>query len=167
MHILREGTSLNFVLTNSMKNEESGNMVKFWVSSRTLWSNKFCDSAFSLCLTLTTEGLVQLYEAICFNDFLLSYVTKMSWGVFIFLLILASFTGTQLLSTVLGVKDFLRSEFLKVEEDILIPYKRIFPSPVTFEDFVWAFGILRSRTFSGLSGENLILTPVADLVSYL
>ncbi|CAA6658739.1 unnamed protein product [Spirodela intermedia] len=61
---------------------------------------------------------------------------------------------------------FLRSEFLKVEEDILLPYKRVFPSPITFEDFVWAFGILRSRTFSGLSGENLILTPVADLVNH-
>ncbi|CAA7395025.1 unnamed protein product [Spirodela intermedia] len=79
---------------------------------------------------------------------------------------LSELQGTQLLSTVFGVKDFLRSEFLKVEEDILLPYKRVFPSPITFEDFVWAFGILRSRTFSGLSGENLILTPVADLVNH-
>ncbi|XP_078429596.1 rubisco methyltransferase family protein [Wolffia australiana] len=79
---------------------------------------------------------------------------------------LSELQGTQLLNTVQGVKDFLRSEFLKVEEEILLPYKSVFPSPITFEDFVWAFGIIRSRTLSGLSGENLTLIPVADFVNH-
>ena len=72
-----------------------------------------------------------------------------------------------MLSTLVGFKDFLKSEFLQVEEEVLKPYSSVFPSPITFEDFVWAFGIIRSRTFSGLTGENLTLIPVADLVSYL
>jgi [ribulose-bisphosphate carboxylase]-lysine N-methyltransferase len=78
---------------------------------------------------------------------------------------LISSTGTQLLSTTLGVKSYLRREFLKVEEEILVPHKQLFPSPVTLDDFSWAFGILRSRSFSRLRGQNLVLIPLADLVS--
>ncbi|KAF6139461.1 hypothetical protein GIB67_005580 [Kingdonia uniflora] len=32
------------------------------------------------------------------------------------------------------------------------------------DDFLWAFGILRSRTFSRLRGQDLVLIPLADLV---
>ncbi|MQM18945.1 hypothetical protein Taro_051944 [Colocasia esculenta] len=79
---------------------------------------------------------------------------------------LSELQGSQLLSTIFGVQEFLRSEFLKVEEDLVLPHKYLFPSPVTMEDFVWAFGILRSRAFSRLQGENLVLIPLADLINH-
>lgn len=72
--------------------------------------------------------------------------------------------GTQLLSTTMGVKEYVQSEFLKVEEEIILPNKQLFPSPITLDDFFWAFGILRSRAFSRLRGQNLVLIPLADLV---
>lgn len=75
-----------------------------------------------------------------------------------------NFSGTQLLSTTLNVKEYVKSEFLKVEEEILLRHKDLFPSPITLDDFFWAFGILRSRAFSRLRGQNLVLIPFADLV---
>lgn len=79
---------------------------------------------------------------------------------------LSQLQGTQLLSTTEGVKDYVRSEFFKVEDNIILPNRHLFPSVVTFTEFLWAFGILRSRAFSGLRGENLVLIPVADLVNH-
>ena len=65
----------------------------------------------------------------------------------------------------MGVNDYLQREFAKVQEEILSPNKQLFPSPITLEDFFWAFGILRSRAFSRLRDQNLVLIPLADLVS--
>ncbi|XP_058010014.1 ribulose-1,5 bisphosphate carboxylase/oxygenase large subunit N-methyltransferase, chloroplastic isoform X2 [Hevea brasiliensis] len=79
---------------------------------------------------------------------------------------LTELQGSQLLRTTLGVKEFLQREFLKVEEEVLVPHKELFPSPVTLDDFFWAFGILRSRAFSRLRGQNLVLIPLADLVNH-
>lgn len=75
------------------------------------------------------------------------------------------FVGTQLLSTTLGVKEYVASEFQKLEQEIILPNRQLFPSRITLNDFVWAFGILRSRAFSRLRGQNLVLIPLADLVS--
>lgn len=75
------------------------------------------------------------------------------------------FAGTQLLSTTLSVKDYVQSEFLKVEEEIIRPNKQLFPSPITLDDFFWAFGMLRSRAFSRIRNQNLVIIPFADLVS--
>ena len=83
----------------------------------------------------------------------------------IIVIFLLSSAGTQLLRTTSGVKSYLQREFLKVEEEILIPHKQLFTSPITLDDFSWAFGILRSRSFSRLRGQNLVLIPLADLVS--
>lgn len=77
------------------------------------------------------------------------------------------FSGTQLLSTTEGVKEYVESEFQKVEAEIILPNKQLFPSPITLDDFFWAFGILRSRAFSRLRGQNLVLIPMADLVSFV
>lgn len=74
-----------------------------------------------------------------------------------------NFSGTQLLSTTLSVKEYVKSEFLKVEEEIILRHKDLFPSPITLDDFLWAFGMLRSRGFSRL-GQNLVVMPFADLV---
>lgn len=79
---------------------------------------------------------------------------------------LAELQGTQLLSTTLNVKEYVKTEFLKVEEEILLRHKDLFPSPITLDDFFWAFGILRSRAFSRLRGQNLVLMPFADLVNH-
>lgn len=73
--------------------------------------------------------------------------------------------GTQLLSTTIGVKEYVQSEFAKVEEEILFKNKNLFPGSITCDNFLWAFGILRSRAFSRLRGDNLALIPFADLVS--
>ncbi|XP_015576816.2 fructose-bisphosphate aldolase-lysine N-methyltransferase, chloroplastic [Ricinus communis] len=79
---------------------------------------------------------------------------------------LAELQGTQLLRTTLGVKEYMQREFAKVEEEILLPHKELFPSPITLDDFLWAFGILRSRAFSRLRGQNLVLIPLADLINH-
>ncbi|KAL4279284.1 hypothetical protein GQ457_03G011940 [Hibiscus cannabinus] len=79
---------------------------------------------------------------------------------------LAELQGTQLLSTTMGVKEYVRNEFLKVEEEIILPNKQLFPTSITVDDFFWAFGILRSRAFSRLRGQNLVLIPLADLINH-
>ncbi|CAK9183730.1 unnamed protein product [Ilex paraguariensis] len=79
---------------------------------------------------------------------------------------LSEIQGTQLFSTTLGVKEYVQSEFLKVEEEILLPNQQLFPSSITLDDFLWAFGILRSRAFSRLRGQNLVLIPLADLINH-
>ncbi|ERM94564.1 hypothetical protein AMTRI_Chr04g190680 [Amborella trichopoda] len=78
---------------------------------------------------------------------------------------LTEIQGTQLLSTTLGVKEYVQSEFSKVEEEIILPNKHLFPS-MTVDDFLWAFGILRSRAFSQLRGKDLVLVPLADLINH-
>ncbi|GAB2280242.1 hypothetical protein Dimus_014885 [Dionaea muscipula] len=75
------------------------------------------------------------------------------------------FAGTQLLRTTLGVKELVQNEFHKAEE-VILSHQQLFPSPVTLDDFVWAFGILRSRAFSRLSGQTLVLVPLADLINH-
>ncbi|KAJ9549149.1 hypothetical protein OSB04_021692 [Centaurea solstitialis] len=77
-----------------------------------------------------------------------------------------SFSGTQLLSTTLSVKEYVKNEFLQVQEQVILPNKQLFPFAITLEDFVWAFGILRSRAFSRLRGQNLVLIPLADLINH-
>ncbi|KAL9424213.1 hypothetical protein AB3S75_036153 [Citrus x aurantiifolia] len=79
---------------------------------------------------------------------------------------LVELQGTQLLSTTLGVKEHVQNEYLKVEEEIILPNKQLFPLPITLDDFLWAFGILRSRAFSRLRGQNLVLIPLADLINH-
>ncbi|GAU39031.1 hypothetical protein TSUD_59870 [Trifolium subterraneum] len=74
--------------------------------------------------------------------------------------------GTQLLNTTLSVKEYVKNECLKLEKEIILPNKRLFPSPVTLDDFFWAFGILRSRAFSRLRNENLVIIPFADLINH-
>ncbi|OVA12221.1 SET domain [Macleaya cordata] len=78
---------------------------------------------------------------------------------------LSELQGTQLLNTTLGVKEYVQSEFLKIKEEIILPNKHLFPS-ITMDDFIWAFGILRSRAFSRLRGQNLVLIPLADLINH-
>ncbi|KAM0012304.1 putative [Fructose-bisphosphate aldolase]-lysine N-methyltransferase [Helianthus debilis subsp. tardiflorus] len=73
---------------------------------------------------------------------------------------------TQLLSTTLSVKEYVKNEFLQVEDQVILPNKQLFPFTVTLEDFIWAFGILRSRAFSRLRGQNLVLIPLADLINH-
>ncbi|XP_050238970.1 fructose-bisphosphate aldolase-lysine N-methyltransferase, chloroplastic [Mercurialis annua] len=79
---------------------------------------------------------------------------------------LAELQGTQLLRTTWNVKEYLQREFVKVQEEILIPHKKLFPSPITLDDFFWAFGMLKSRAFSRLRGQNLVLIPLADLINH-
>ncbi|XP_042498416.1 fructose-bisphosphate aldolase-lysine N-methyltransferase, chloroplastic [Macadamia integrifolia] len=79
---------------------------------------------------------------------------------------LSELQGTQLLSTTLGVKEYVQSEFLKVEQEVILPHMDLFPTPITVDDFFWAFGTLRSRAFSQLRGQNLVLIPLADLINH-
>ncbi|VFQ66670.1 unnamed protein product [Cuscuta campestris] len=79
---------------------------------------------------------------------------------------LAELQGTQLLSTTIGVKDYVQTEFQKVVEEVVVPNKQLFPFTITLDDFFWAFGILRSRAFSHLRNQNLILIPFADLINH-
>ncbi|XP_078179795.1 rubisco methyltransferase family protein [Carex rostrata] len=79
---------------------------------------------------------------------------------------LSQIQGTQLLSTTIGVKEYVQSEFAKVEEEIILKNKNLFLGSITCDDFLWAFGILRSRAFSRLRGDNLALIPFADLINH-
>lgn len=79
---------------------------------------------------------------------------------------LSELQGSQLLNTTLGVKDLVANEFAKLEEEVIVPHKRLFPFDITLEDFFWAFGILRSRAFTRLEGQSLVLIPLADLINH-
>lgn len=79
---------------------------------------------------------------------------------------LSELQGSQLLNTTMGVKELVRNEFEKAEEEVLIPHKQLFPYKITYDDFFWAFGMLRSRAFTRLSGQSLVLIPLADLVNH-
>nr|XP_007149062.1 hypothetical protein PHAVU_005G037700g [Phaseolus vulgaris]ESW21056.1 hypothetical protein PHAVU_005G037700g [Phaseolus vulgaris] len=79
---------------------------------------------------------------------------------------LSELQGTQLLSTTLSVKEYVKSEFRRLEEEIILPNRKLFPSPITIDDFFWAFGILRSRAISRLCNENLVVIPFADLINH-
>ncbi|KAK7317967.1 hypothetical protein RJT34_02630 [Clitoria ternatea] len=79
---------------------------------------------------------------------------------------LSELQGTQLLNTTRSVKEYVQSEFRRLEEEIILPNKKLFPSPITLDDFFWAFGILRSRAFSRLRNENLVVIPLADLINH-
>ncbi|KAE9597358.1 hypothetical protein Lal_00007776 [Lupinus albus] len=74
--------------------------------------------------------------------------------------------GTQLLNTTLSVKEYVHNEFLKLEKEIILPNNNLFPNPISLDDFFWAFGILRSRAFSRLRNENLVIIPLADLINH-
>ncbi|XP_073119572.1 ribulose-1,5 bisphosphate carboxylase/oxygenase large subunit N-methyltransferase, chloroplastic [Henckelia pumila] len=74
--------------------------------------------------------------------------------------------GTQLLNTTLGVKEYVQNEFRKLTEEVILPNKKLFPFPITLDDFFWAFGMLRSRAFSRLRNQNLVVIPFADLINH-
>ncbi|KAL2904022.1 [Fructose-bisphosphate aldolase]-lysine N-methyltransferase chloroplastic [Bienertia sinuspersici] len=79
---------------------------------------------------------------------------------------LSELQGSQLLNTTLGVKDLVANEFAKLEEEVIVPNRGLFPFDMTLNDFVWAFGILRSRAFTRLEGQSLVLIPLADLINH-
>ncbi|KAJ8547963.1 hypothetical protein K7X08_021199 [Anisodus acutangulus] len=79
---------------------------------------------------------------------------------------LSEIQGTQLLSTTMSMKESVQNEFQKVEEEVILPNKQLFPFPITLDDFLWAFGILRSRSFSCIGYQNLMLVPFADLANH-
>ncbi|GMN41904.1 hypothetical protein TIFTF001_011117 [Ficus carica] len=57
-------------------------------------------------------------------------------------------------------------ELSELQEEVILPNKRLFPSPITLDDFFWVFGILRSRAFSRLRNQNLVLIPGVDLINH-
>lgn len=79
---------------------------------------------------------------------------------------LSELQGSQLLNTTLGVKELVANEFAKLEEEVIIPHKRLFPFDIKLNDFFWAFGILRSRAITRLQGQSLVLIPMADLINH-
>lgn len=80
---------------------------------------------------------------------------------------LAELQGTQLLGSVVGYLAFLENEYNKLVEEVLECNAQLFdPAVFTFDAFCWAFGILRSRSFAPLTGDELALVPVADLMNH-
>ncbi|BBM99663.1 [ribulose-bisphosphate carboxylase]/[fructose-bisphosphate aldolase]-lysine N-methyltransferase [Marchantia polymorpha subsp. ruderalis] len=80
---------------------------------------------------------------------------------------LAELQGTQLLGSTLSFKEFVETEFERVRSEVLVPNMALFdPSVFNLEAFSWAFGILRSRTFPPLTGEDLALVPLADFINH-
>lgn len=60
----------------------------------------------------------------------------------------------------------MQREFVKVEEEVILPNRNLFSSSITYDDLLWGFGILRSRAFSRLRGDKLALVPLADLINH-
>ncbi|KAK9675944.1 hypothetical protein RND81_11G043100 [Saponaria officinalis] len=79
---------------------------------------------------------------------------------------LSELQGSQLLNTTLGVKELVTNEFAKLEEEVILRNKRLFPFDITIDDFFWAFGMLRSRAFTRVQGQSLVLIPLADLINH-
>lgn len=70
-----------------------------------------------------------------------------------------------MLGSVAGYVDYVEKEFNKLFQDVIQANPEIFdPNVFTLEAFLWVFGILRSRTFVPLTGNDLALVPFADLV---
>eukprot|EP00250_Pteridium_aquilinum_P005644 c15711_g1_i1 orf=606-2153(-) len=80
---------------------------------------------------------------------------------------LAQLEGTQLLGSILGYQQHVESEYSTLLAEIISPNPQLFDQSLfTQEAFLWAFGILRSRTFPPLTGDDLALVPLADLVNH-
>ncbi|MCO5554003.1 hypothetical protein L7F22_007529 [Adiantum nelumboides] len=80
---------------------------------------------------------------------------------------LSQIGGTQLLGSISGYHQHVESEYATVMQEIITPNPQLFDqSEFTRESFLWAFGILRSRTFPPLTGDDLALVPLADLVNH-
>ncbi|KAI5062087.1 hypothetical protein GOP47_0022626 [Adiantum capillus-veneris] len=80
---------------------------------------------------------------------------------------LAQIEGTQLLGSISGYHQHVYNEYTQLMEDVITPNPQLFDqSMFTREAFLWAFGILRSRTFPPLTGDDLALVPLADLVNH-
>lgn len=80
---------------------------------------------------------------------------------------LAQLEGTQLLGSILGYQQHVESEYDKLLTEVILPNPQLFDQSIfTPEAFLWAFGILRSRTFPPLTGDDLALVPLADLVNH-
>mmetsp|Transcript_17680 Transcript_17680/g.29708 ORF Transcript_17680/g.29708 Transcript_17680/m.29708 type:complete len:496 (+) Transcript_17680:79-1566(+) len=75
--------------------------------------------------------------------------------------------GTQVLESTLGYMGYAESEFEGVQEYVFGPNPSVFPPEVyNAESFLWAFGILRSRTFAPFVGESIALVPGLDLMNH-
>lgn len=62
--------------------------------------------------------------------------------------------------------QYVKDEYEKLAEELSKPGMG-FPGSEGFSEdaLLWTFGILRSRTFAPLTGDDLALVPFADLVS--
>lgn len=141
---------------------------KFWINFDTVTATdigKFCSGLkpwMSIALFLLTE---KNKEDSPWRSYLDILPTTTDSPIFWSEEELSELQGTQLLSTTVGMKNYVQSVFMKIEEEIILPNKKLFPS-ITFDDFLWAFGMLRSRAFSRLRGQDLVLIPLADLINH-
>lgn len=80
---------------------------------------------------------------------------------------LAELEGTQLLGSILGYQQHVENEYSALLAEVITPNPQLFDQALfTCEAFLWAFGILRSRAFPPLTGNDLALVPLADLVNH-
>ena len=71
------------------------------------------------------------------------------------------------MDTTLGYLGYAQSEFEGLQEYVFKPNAGVFPEDVyNAESFLWAFGILRSRTFDPFVGEQIALVPGLDLINH-
>eukprot|EP00898_Chlorokybus_atmophyticus_P003486 jgi/Chlat1/4138/Chrsp269S00809 len=75
--------------------------------------------------------------------------------------------GSQLLSSAEGYRDYVRSEFDQLQAGVFAARPDLFDSSTfTYDNLLWAFGILRSRVFPPLDGDNIALVPLVDLANH-
>ncbi|XP_010032916.2 LOW QUALITY PROTEIN: ribulose-1,5 bisphosphate carboxylase/oxygenase large subunit N-methyltransferase, chloroplastic [Eucalyptus grandis] len=63
------------------------------------------------------------------------------------------------------MKEHVESQYHKVKEEIISRHEQLFPSSITLDGFLWAFGMLRSRAFFHLRGQ-LVMLPLVDLINH-
>ncbi|KAI7733307.1 hypothetical protein M8C21_008512 [Ambrosia artemisiifolia] len=145
---------------------------RFWINSDTVSGSdigRVCDGLkpwISVALFLIREKLRGEDEGSSWKNYVNILPQSTDSTIFWSEEELSEIEGTQLLSTTLSVKEYVKNEFLQVQAQVILPNKQLFPFPVTLDDFIWAFGILRSRAFSRLRGQNLVLIPMADLINH-
>ncbi|KAK9868112.1 hypothetical protein WJX84_011104 [Apatococcus fuscideae] len=76
--------------------------------------------------------------------------------------------GTQLLDTLAGYRQFFEGRHEELQESLFSQQPGLFPSEdaCSFQSFLWAAAMVRSRVHAPLEQQRIALVPLADLVQH-
>eukprot|EP00854_Cymbomonas_tetramitiformis_P009804 gene9804-11612_t len=80
---------------------------------------------------------------------------------------LSELQGTQVLESSLNYRSYVQMEYEELATQLFEPNPEVFPPEVfTPGALLWAFGILRSRTFEPFTADQIALVPGLDLFDH-